>query len=251
MNRVRWLLHWSLVRLAGVFNRNPWTSYKLKLVPRADYDHDALTTSHNHSFLDDPDFRSAYERAVQAAGWDYGIYWRVHVLLWAARTALKVPGAFVECGTGRGFMGSAVCRHLAWSDRPFYLFDTFQPEMVTPDSSRRGHAHSPVYARGAQEVRRNFRDWPGVQLVVGTIPESLGDVNIEHVAFLHIDLNHPAPEAAALRHFWPKLSPGAMVVFDDYAYTGFEASYRSANQVAEELGFSIVSLPTGQGLAIK
>ncbi len=71
------------------------------------------------------------------------------------------------------------------------------------------------------------------------------------MAFLHIDLNDPAPEAAALRHFWPLLAPGAVVILDDYAYQGFDASHRSADRVAFDLGVSILALPTGQGLTIK
>jgi predicted O-methyltransferase YrrM len=71
------------------------------------------------------------------------------------------------------------------------------------------------------------------------------------VAFIHIDMNHPTPEEAAMRHFWPRLTPGGVMVLDDYAYVGFERSHQSADRVASELGFPILSLPTGQGLAIK
>jgi len=242
----------AIRRVVNIFNRNPWTSYRLELTPRTgQYNQDGLRTSHNHSFLEAPDFQDAYARAVKAAGWDYEIHWRVHVILWAAITAQPLPGAFVECGTGRGFMASAICQGLAWTDRPFYLFDTFQPELVTPDSATRHEGHSPVYARCPEEPQTNFREWPGVKLVVGTIPQSLTDVNIASVAFLHVDLNHPLPEEGVIRHFWPKLCPGAIVVFDDYAYEGYEASHVSADRVAADLGFLIVSLPTGQGLAIK
>lgn len=129
MPALRRLAHRAIEAAVAGFNRNPWTSADLELAPRSAgslYRHDGLRTAHNHSFTDTPGFRRAYGRAVQAAGWDYEIYWRVHVILWAAATAQPVPGAFVECGTGRGFMASAICEHLAWSARPFYLFDTFE-----------------------------------------------------------------------------------------------------------------------------
>jgi predicted O-methyltransferase YrrM len=242
MPALRRLAHQAIEAAVAGFNRNPWTSLALELRPRSGpsvYDHDGLRTVHNHTFCDAPDFQRAYQRSIQAAGWDYAIYWRVHVILWAAVTARPVVGAFVECGTGRGFMASAICEHLSWRDRPFYLFDTFEPD------------GSPYYADGADGVRENFREWPGVQLVVGTIPETLDAVDVGPVAFVHIDMNHPDPEEAALRHFWRTLTPGGVVVLDDYAYEGFEASHCSADRVAEDLGFSIVSLPTGQGLTIK
>lgn len=215
------------------------------------YDHDGLRTAHNHTFAEAPEFQRAYQRGVLAAGWDYQIYWRAHVILWAAVTAQPLPGAFVECGTGRGFMASAICQHLGWDDRPFFLFDTFEPGAVKQDSHERHAVASPYYASGPEAVRENFAEWPGVRLVIGTVPESLAQINIGSVALLHIDMNDPGPEAAALRHFWPKLCPGGVIVLDDYAFEGFEASHRSADLVAADLGFSILSLPTGQGLTLK
>ena len=254
MPALRRLAHQAIEAGVAGFNRNPWSSVELELRPRTAlsvYDHDGLRTVHNHTFREAPDFQRAYRRSVQAAGWDYAIYWRVHVILWAATTAQPIPGAFVECGTGRGFMASAICEHLAWNDRPFYLFDTFEPGSVSSDSDARGATHSPYYATGPEGVRENFREWPGVQLVVGTVPDSLGQIESGPVAFVHIDMNRPSPEEAALRHFWPRLNPGGVMVLDDYAHAGFEAAHASANRVAAELGFSIVSLPTGQGLTIK
>jgi hypothetical protein len=251
---LRRVAHRAIAAAVSGFNRNPWTSEALELMPRRAgplYDQDGLRTTHNHTFAQAPEFERAYRRAVQAAGWDYEIHWRVHVILWAARTAWPLPGAFVECGTGRGFMASAICQNLGWDHRPFFLFDTFEPGSVRPHGSKRDITRSPYYADGPDGVRENFREWPGVQLVLGAVPDSLGEVDVGSVAFLHIDMNDPVPESAALRHFWPILVSGGVIVLDDYAYRGFEDSHRSADRVAADLGFYILSLPTGQGLAIK
>ena len=250
--RARAAVHWGIAGLVRSFNRNPWTHERLHLIPRhLTYEQDGLWTVHNRAFTDAAEFRRAYARAVRAGGWDYEIEWRIHVILWAALLAEPLDGAFVECGTGRGFMASAVCERLKWADRPFYLFDTFTPHLPTPDTAHGSTGLARVYADGPEPVKANFGEWAGVQLVVGRIPDSLLNAAIDQVAFLHIDLNHPAPEEAALRHFWPKLVPGGVIVFDDYAYAGYEASHASADRLASELGFSILSLPTGQGLAIK
>ncbi len=50
----------------------------------------------------------------------------------------------------------------------------------------------------------------------GKVPESLATVEIERVAYLSLDMNIAYPEIEALKHFWPKLVPGAIVVLDDY-----------------------------------
>jgi hypothetical protein len=90
------------------------------------YNQDGLRSIHNHDFMSDPAFVRAYQRGVQAAS-DYDWHWRVHVGLWAARLAARLPGDFVECGTNRGFLSSAIMTDLDWdkTGRRFYLLDTF------------------------------------------------------------------------------------------------------------------------------
>ncbi len=203
---------------------------------------DGLRTKHVPVFMDDRRFQAAYARAVRAGTFDYGVAWRVHTILWAAELAKSAEGVFVECGTARGFMASAVCEFLGWEDRPFYLFDTFE----TTD-----RPEGKYYADGPEPVAANFAEWPGVELVVGRIPDTLDNVEIDKVAFLHIDLNAAKPEEAAVRRFWPLLSPGGAMVFDDYAFSSYEDSRHSANRLASEFGFSIYTAPTGQGVVVK
>src|SRR5438270_13044394 len=98
------VFHHLLTAAVAAFNRNPWSTHLLALLPRLDqqfYAEDGLWTNHGHTFIRDSDFQRAYERAVRAAGFDYDIRWRVHSILWAATVAACQDGAFVECGTGR------------------------------------------------------------------------------------------------------------------------------------------------------
>ena len=99
---------------------------------------DGLFTGNNDHVLQDPDFLAAYARGVEAShGVDSGIHWRVHVALWAAATAVRVPGDFVECGVNAGFVSSAIMHRLEWKDVPkrFYLIDTFRGPITAQYSS--------------------------------------------------------------------------------------------------------------------
>jgi methyltransferase family protein len=246
------LLRRALVAGVRAFNRNPWTSERLELFPRdprALYAEDGLWTYRGHDFTNDDRFRTAYQRAVTAAGFDYEIRWRVHTALWAASTAATIDGSFVECGTGRGFVASAICQYLAWNDRPFYLYDTFEPTRLDATGARTDDVH-PCYATSADKVRENFAQWPGTRLVVGKLPDTLVD-SPERVAFLHMDLNHAPVEQACVRHFWRRMVPGAVLLYDDYGYEGLEGIRRAADEVGRELGFEILACPTGQGIAVK
>jgi hypothetical protein len=231
---------------------------------RGQYAEDGLFTIHNHHFRQDPVFRAAYLRGILANnGLDPHFEWRVHVALWAAASASGVPGDFVECGVNTGFISSATMAGLKWgnSDRRFFLVDTFTGPVLSQysadeiQSGRRKMAQDRI-AAGAYEtnlarVRANFAEWPTAIVVPGTVPDILPALQLDSVAFLHIDMNCAYPECAALEYFWNRLSPGALVLLDDYAYYGYEKQAEAMDGLARKLQFQVLSLPTGQGLIVK
>jgi hypothetical protein len=64
-------------------------------------------------------------------------------------------------------------------------------------------------------------------------------------------MNCAYPERAALEFLWSSLSPGGMVLLDDYAYLGHNEQANAMDDAARGLGAEILSIPTGQGLIIK
>ena len=228
------------------------------------YAQDGLVTIHNDDFRRTPAFAAAYGRGLKACnGVDPAFEWRVHVALWAAQSSLRVPGDFVECGVNAGFISSAIMHRLHWNTtgRRFYLVDTFagppldQYDRAETDSGRRRLAEQGL-AAGAfvtdlDRVRANFAEWPNAMIVQGAVPDVLPAVAATEVAFLHIDMNSALPERAALEFFWERLSPGAIVLFDDYAYHGYEQQAVAMDAVADAKGADILSLPTGQGMIIR
>lgn len=242
------------------------TGYTIERVPAHTtvYDQDGLWTVHNHEFMSDPRFVAAYRRGVQASeGLEYLGPWRMHIGLWAASHAIRLEGAFVECGVNRGVMSSAIMHYLDWNtqDRDFYLLDTFaglDVSRLTEGELARGAAAANSeylgtgrYVTGVESVRQNFSEWRNVHIVEGRIPETLGAVEAPKIAYLHLDLNATRPEVEALEHFWDRLVPGAIVLLDDYAFDGYRESKLGMDAFALPRGIAIASLPTGQGLIVK
>lgn len=226
------------------------------------YSQDGLFTIHSDRFRNDPVFRYAYNRGVEASqGFDSGFEWRIHVALWAAKTALHVAGDFVECGVNAGFTSSAIMQKLEWdrTGRRFYLIDTFAGPVLTQYSQQgnrsvqfaeRGLAAG-AYVTDLDRVRKNFAEWENVRIVQGTVPEILETIEFGAVAFLHIDMNCALPERTALEFFWDRLSAGAIVLFDDYTYYGHDYQQDALDSFATAKGIEILSLPTGQGLLVR
>lgn len=235
------------------------------LRPKIDkpYEFDGMTSTHNHDFMEDAGFRTAYDRGARASGADYQWYWRVHIGLWAARSALRVPGDFVECGVNRGFLSSAIMKDLNWdtTGRTFYLLDTFKgldPRYVSEREKEGGvieknqkELDTGFYTDNLKMVDENFSEWKNKKIVAGSIPETLGSINATKIAFLHIDLNCSPPEVAAIKSMWNRISTGGVVLLDDYAYYGYQPQKEGMDAWAASTNTPIASLPTGQGLIVK
>jgi hypothetical protein len=74
----------------------------------------------------------------------------------------------------------------------------------------------------------------------------------ERIAWLHLDLNQPAAELAALDALFDRIVPGGLLILDDYEWA---MAYRR-QKIAEDPWFEarkyrVIPLPTGQGLVIK
>jgi hypothetical protein len=100
-------------------------------------------------------------------------------------------------------------------------------------------------------VRVRFGRFPFVNIVPGAVPDTLDSAKVDKVALLSLDMNCAAPEVAAARHFWPKMSPGGMIVLDDYGFTVHVEQRRAFDSFAAEQGVPLLALPTGQGLILK
>ena len=228
------------------------------------YAQDGVFTFNNSHFARAADFRAAYQRGVQASrGVDPKIEWRVHVALWAARSVVHIPGDFVECGVNAGFMSSAIMHCLGWKriEKVFFLIDTFSGPVLSQYSDEeveRGQKRvaEDAMAKGAYIMdpdlaRANFADWPNTEIVQGVVPDVLEQLKVDRVAFLHLDMNCARPERAAFEYFWEKLSPGGVVLLDDYAAYGYDALAKAIDEAARARGTEVLSLPTGQGLIWK
>ena len=247
--RPKTLIKW-IIELSG---------YTFNKINSEAYDQDGLQSIHNHEFMLDPDFCKAYERGVLACEQDYTWHWRVHIGLWAAYSASKLKGDFVECGVNRGFLSSAIMEYLNWDslNKTFYLMDTFSgideryvsAEEIDSGLLERNTGDS--YTKNVESVRDNFSQWKNIQIIVGAIPETLNEVETDNIAYLHIDMNCSPPEVAAFNYFWERLIPGAFVLLDDYAYKGYRPQKVAMDAAAAAKNLKIASLPTGQGLLIK
>ena len=211
-----------------------------------------ITLDRNVSFLEDQRFMQAFNPAAVDET-EKSLVWRLHVLCWCAFNSLRAEGDFVECGVFRGLSTAVAARYLEFGSQPreWYLYDTFAG--IPADQLNTGHSNPEYFQTpGLYEAAvQRFAEYRNVHVVRGRIPEVLAERAPARVAFLHLDLNSAAAEAAALEFFAERFSPGAFVLLDDYGWRGFREQKLAADRFFGRLGKPIMELPTGQGLVIK
>jgi O-methyltransferase len=226
-----------------------------------------LTLDKTAGFLATPGFQAALAQADSSTGRNQyrspqGITWRYNTLIWAARTCLAVPGDFVECGVYRGDMTWMVTEmvDLRGANKKFYLYDTFTG-FAAQYSSEADFPGAPQYLEHIDKeykaadiegyVRDRFRAKDYVVVTKGVVPDVLHEIAPERIAFLHLDMNSPRAETGALEVLLDRVSPGGIVIFDDYGWKHFQSHKEATDKFMAERGQVILELPTGQGLMIK
>lgn len=214
----------------------------------------------NLSCFAEPKFAAAWNEAVRLnrEGWGGdvpNVEWRAHVACWAAQHGLSLEGDFVECGVHTGLLSVTICNYLdfAKQDRNFWLFDTWHGIPAEGEKAKvEERINEDLYYQDVfSYAKRNFSAFPNAKLIQGILPDTLPLADIKKVAYLSIDLNNVRAEMGVIDALWDRISPGAIIVLDDYAFSGFDDQFEAWNDFARQKGKMVVTLPTGQGLLIR
>lgn len=164
---------------------------------------------------------------------------RVQALCEAVRYVSRagIPGDFVECGVWKGGSMMAAARTLLKGGdrtRRLHLFDTFDG-MTAPtaaDVSVDGSAgdllakstkDELVWARSPlDEVRRAVLstgyDSSRVHFVQGRVEDTIPAAAPDRIALLRLDTDWYESTKHELEHLYPRLSPGGVLLIDDYGH---------------------------------
>jgi O-methyltransferase len=153
-------------------------------------------------------------------------------------TLHDIPGDIVECGVWRGgsMMAVAKCLLAFGALRTLRLFDTFagMPLPSTCDVDFRGSPAidmlqssdkqtADVWALSPlEDVRRNMAAtrYPerNIVYVEGRVEETIPRCAPDHIALLRLDTDWYESTAHELKHLFPLLSVGGILIIDDYGH---------------------------------
>jgi len=122
-------------------------------------------------------------------------------------------------------------------------------------SSEKAHTkkmNETLYKNDVLEVAKDvFAPFSGIEFAVGRLPETIAPSNIKKIAYASIDLNSAVAEMAVAAEIWDIMTPGGMIVLDDYGFGGHEDQNKAWNQFAKSKGRVILAMPTGQGILMR
>lgn len=133
-----------------------------------------------------------------------------------------VPGDVVECGVAEGGSAAVLGHAIRDTTRHLWLYDSCQGlPMPGPKDGEQALPYTGANQTSPERISdamalSGMRAWT---LVPGWFVETFATgPQPDHIAFLHIDADWFDSVVLCLRHWYPKLSPGGIVVLDDYGF---------------------------------
>jgi Macrocin-O-methyltransferase (TylF) len=165
--------------------------------------------------------------------------------------AEAIPGDFAEIGVWRGNSAAILAHYAAQSGRRLFLFDTFTGfdprDMVGIDET----ANRDFSDTSIQFVRETVRHDELTTYLPGFFPETVTDeVRSRTFALAHIDCDLYEPMKAGLEFFYPRMSPGGMLILHDYSSGTWAGATRAVDEFCRATGEFITLWPDKSGTAM-
>jgi hypothetical protein len=144
--------------------------------------------------------------------WVSQIKYRSHICTWAAKQVQNIPGDFVELGVFYGHLSKVIINYApeVLNGRNFFLVDPWG------NLGEKAFSNYLYNEDIFEAVKSRFEGIEQIKLIRGAVPAILSKIPVTNVSFLLIDMNGHEAELAALNYFYPKMSKGGIIYFDDY-----------------------------------
>jgi len=209
-------------------------------------------------FQIDPSFNDLYKEAqikTQMESTDNLLRRQRHyVLNYLLRNVDFKSGDVCEAGCWRGLSAYQIATYIKSQDIDvvFHIFDSFEGLSEIESIDRYEHDKRNVesikkqFACPSEKVQENLKYYKG------WIPERFQEVKDKIFSFVHIDVDLYQPILHSFEFFYPRLSPGGIMVFDDYGCVQFPGAKKAIDECISKYNRSFfLPLPSGQAVLIK
>jgi len=162
----------------------------------------------------------------------------------------RVAGDTVECGAYEGASSWLIYRAGKGQGKTHHVFDSFAG--LNAPRKEDGEFWKPGDMTAAEEkCKSNLREFDFVKYYIGWIPQRFPEVAGWKFSFVHLDVDLHQPTQDSLEFFYPRMSPGGIILCDDYGFSTCPGSKKAMDEFFAAKPEKIVHLPTGQAFIIK
>ena len=195
---------------------------------------------------EDEEFNAYLARFNELHGFNSDKRWMLYQL---ALMSNEVPGDTAECGAYQGAGSYLICKATQKGSpaRTHFIFDSFEG-LSTPAPCDGDYWHEGDLRCSLQ----NFQHPDGNVIIhKGWIPDRFPDVKDRLFSFVHIDVDLHKPTADSMEFFYPRMSPGGMILLDDYGFTSCPGTKKAVDDFMQDKPEKITMLSCGSGLLIR
>ena len=182
--------------------------------------------------------------------------WRHYLVSYTSSLANKITKSktLVECGVADGLTMFYAIMSFNDESSKSYLYDSWsgmRKEDLIDGKEKNlegawSHLELPITKKNLEKFGNQ------VTFNQGYIPEVFKNSdNPNEISWLHIDLNSSKPTLEALNFFYPKIEDLGIILFDDYAWPGYEDTRKVIDEFLYDKSGQFFHFPTGQAFFIK
>jgi len=175
---------------------------------------------------------------------------RCYTLYQFAKSCLRLDGQFLEIGVYKGGTAFLLASLLQDTNKVFIGCDTFNgmpPTREGTDEHQEGDFADTSY----ESVCAHLRGLKRVALLQGLFPDCAQDVlSKNNFAFVHVDVDIYDSVLRTCEAVYPRLSKGAVMVFDDYGFPQCAGAKQAVDEFFDSRSLPTIYLPTGQCVVI-
>ena len=182
--------------------------------------------------------------------------WRHYLVVYTASLANLLTSCknLVECGVADGLTIYYAFRSFNDVNCKSYLYDSWEGMRRKDLNDGKEKVLEGAWSHLDIEITKNNLQSLGKNIFFnkGYIPEIFNEgSNPDDVSWLHIDLNSSKPTLESLNYFFDKIQNGVVILFDDYAWPGYEDTRKVVDDFLYEKQGQFFHFPTGQAFFIK
>ncbi len=219
--------------------------------PPSDFKHSKVRPGATYSpWFNDKEFMTLYQ---QIKGNTLVDIYRCYELWSLARQLDNIDGDVLEVGVWRGGTGAILAQ--AVKDTPsrrVFLADTFTGVVKagTKDTRYTGGEHADTSIALVRDLLKTL-GLDNAKLLQGIFPEDTAHEIPGKISLLHCDVDVYQSSKDIIEWCLPRLSPGGMIVFDDFGFGGCEGVTQYCEELRQMPGMRFIHNLNGHAIFIK